>query len=633
MHTDLAIGIAGSGGDGVILLGELLSKAVSKAGLNVVLTKSFGPQIRGGESSSKIRVSDKPLSYAGDKIDALLIFHWADLMRFKSELVLKRNAVIIVDDIDDTPEDEIPLPEHYKDQIRRVPFEQIALDTVKTKQAKNMVMAGVVNELFNWPDDGIIDYIKTRFTKKGQELVDLNIKALQAGRDYVKENLKDVETIKLEYDRRDSQIFISGNDAFAFGCLCAGCRFMAGYPITPASEVLEFMARELPRFDGICVQAEDEISAMCMTVGAAFGGIKAMTTTSGPGLALKQEAIGLAVIAELPVVIGDTQRGGPSTGLPTRTEQSDLNIAIYGGHGDCPRVVLAATDVRECYELAHTAYEIAGAYQTPVIVLLDQYLGHSLMTVEGINLRHKDPKEDRKWFVANYRPENWDDKIGDIKDYQGMDKAPNWRLCPTPESLKEEVYKRYTLTDNGVSPMSIPGMPGGEYTAVGIEHNEAGGPSSSHVDHQAQSEKRFRKFEDIAQKYVLINKSCEIDEPKLGILTWGSTFGVCAEICDLLNQAGLPTQVIAPTIMYPLPYKQIQDWMNGLDQLITVETNFGDQFYHYIKAFLEMPEKSYHYSRAGGIPMRLSEVLNFILYNIELPDNFDIEFAQERLNW
>jgi 2-oxoglutarate ferredoxin oxidoreductase subunit alpha len=528
----------------------------------------------------------------------------------------------------------VPIPEHYKGNIRRIPFEQIAKDTVGTPLAKNMVLAGVLCELFNWPEDGITDYIKTRFAKKGEQIISGNLKAVQGGRDYVKKHLADVDTLKLEYDRRDPQIFISGNDAFAYGALCAGCRFMAGYPITPASEVLEFMARELPRFDGVCVQAEDEISAMCMICGASFGGIKSMTATSGPGLALKQEAIGLGVIAELPVVIVDTQRGGPSTGLPTRTEQSDLNIAIYGGHGDCPRVVLAATDVRECYELAHTAFEIAERYQTPVIVLLDQYLGHSLMTVEGINIRHNNPKEEYKWFLANYRPEKWNKELGDIGNYQGQEPNKLWRSYPQPQDLREKPYERFNLTANGISPMSVPGMPGGEYTSVGIEHDQFGRPSSSQVEHQAQSEKRFRKFEEIARNYKLFDKSCEVDgPPELGILTWGSTFGVCEEICELLNRAGLRTQVIAPQILYPLPHAEIQEWLDRLEQLITVELNYGDQFYHYIKAFLEMPEKSYHYSRAGGIPMRLTEVLNFILYNIDLPEDFDEELVQDRLNW
>ena len=633
MNTDLAIGIAGSGGDGVILLGELLSKAAAKVGLNAVLTKSFGPQIRGGESSSRIRVSDRPLSYVGDKIDALLIFHWTDLERFRSELVFKSGAVIVVDEVDDTPDEDVPIPNHFKDKIRRVPFEQIAMDTVGSKLAKNMVMAGVVCELFNWPDAGIMEYIQTRFAKKGEEVIAGNKKAVTAGRDYVREHFADVTDLKLEYDPGDPQIFISGNDSFAYGALCAGCRFMAGYPITPASEILEFMARELPRFDGVCVQAEDEISAMCMIIGASFGGIRSMTATSGPGLALKQEAIGLAVLAELPVVIADTQRGGPSTGLPTRTEQSDLNIAIYGGHGDCPRVVLAATDVRECYELAHTAFEIADRYQTPVIVLLDQYLGHSLMTVEGIDIKHMDPKERHRWFLANYRPELWKESFGNIDDYKGKEPDETWHAYPDPAEIGKKPYQRYVLTDNGVSPMAVPGIIGTEYLAVGIEHNMSGTPTSNQVEHQAQSEKRYRKFEDIARKYVLFDKSCDIPEPKLGILTWGSTFGVCEEICELMNRAGLPTQVIAPQILYPLPYQEIQDWMDQVDQLITVECNYGDQFYHYIKAFTEMPEKSYHYSRAGGIPMRLGEVLNFMMYNLELPEKFDIELIKERLSW
>lgn len=632
MAIDLSIGIAGSGGDGVIVLGELLSKAAAKVGLNAVLSKSFGPQIRGGESSTHIRVSDRPLSYAGDKVDALLLFHWSDFTRFRSELVLKQTAVIVVDEGDETPREEIPIPEQYKKRVQRVPFERIAMDAAGTKLAKNMVMAGVVCELFNWPDDGITDYIKRRLMKKGEDVIAGNLKAVEAGRQHVRDHFQGVETLTLDYERAEPQMFISGNDAVGFGCLSAGCRFMAGYPITPASEVLEFMARELPRFDGVCVQAEDEISAMCMTLGASFGGTKSMTTTSGPGLALKQEAIGLGVLAELPVVIFNVQRGGPSTGLPTRTEQSDLNIAIYGGHGDCPRVVLGATDVRECYELAHTAFEIAEVYQTPVIVLLDQYLGHSLMTTHGVNIRHNDPKEARKWYEANYRPEQWKEHHGNIDNYRGKAVDVDWRLCPTPKELEEQKYERFQLTANGVSPMTVPGMAGGEHTNVGIEHTQVGAPSSSHIDHQVQSEKRFRKFEEIARKYVLINSTECQDQPELGILTWGSTFGVCQEISELLNEVGLSTQVIAPTILYPLPFAEIQKWLDGLGQLITVETSFGDQFYHYIKAFLEMPERSFHYSRAGGIPMRLAEVMNFILYNIELPEGFNMDMIRQHLD-
>jgi len=630
MAIDLSIGIAGSGGDGVIVLGELLSKAAAKVGLNSVLSKSFGPQIRGGESSTHIRVSDRPLSYAGDKVDALLLFHWADLARFRSELVLKQDVVIVVDEGDETPAEEIPIPEQFKNRVQRVPFEKIAMDAAGTKLAKNMVMAGVVCELFNWPDDGISDYIKRRLMKKGEEVVAGNLKAVEAGRQHVREHFKGVETLTLEYERSEPEIFISGNDAFGLGCLSAGCRFMAGYPITPASEVLELMARELPRFDGVCVQAEDELSAMCMTLGASFGGIKSMTTTSGPGLALKQEAIGLGVIAELPVVICNVQRGGPSTGLPTRTEQSDLNIAIYGGHGDCPRVVLGATDVRECYELAHTAFEIAERYQTPVIVLLDQYLGHSLMTAHGVDIRHNDPKEDRKWYVANYRPDLWQEPYGNIDDYVGKD--VDLRLSPSLEELQSKKYERFQLTATGVSPMTFPGMPGGEHTSVGIEHNQGAMPSSSHIDHQAQNEKRYRKFEEIAEKYVLINSTDSPQQPELGILTWGSTFGVCQEIAELLNEAGLSTQVIAPTILYPLPFAEMQKWLDGLQQLITVETSFGDQFFHYIKAYLDMPERSFHYSRGGGIPMKLSEVMNCILYNVDLPEDFDMDYIRQYLD-
>jgi 2-oxoglutarate ferredoxin oxidoreductase subunit alpha len=632
MSTDIALGIAGSGGDGVILLGELLAKAAANVGLHTLLTKSFGPQIRGGESSSRIRVSDKPLTWGGEKIDALMLFHWADFIRFRSELTLKQHCQVFIDSADKTPEEEIPLPEHFKPGIQRIPFEEIALEAVKTKLAKNMVLAGTACELFNWPYEGIADYVKRRFAKQGPEIIESNMRAVEAGREYIRKQQPGGNGLRIEYEPGAPRIFISGNDAFAYGCLAAGCRFMAGYPITPASEILEWMSRELPRFGGVCIQAEDEISAVCMTIGASFAGVKAMTTTSGPGLSLKQEGIGLAVIAELPIVVCDVQRGGPSTGLPTRTEQSDLNAAVYGGHGDCPRVVLAATNIDECYELAHTAFEIAELYQTPVIVLLDQYLGHSFQSLTDINIRHTDPERDRKWVKAQFHPELWNEaQDGPIGAFLSGEAHEPLRRYAAPEQLSNG-YVRYALTNDGVSSITEPGMRGGEYMAVGIEHVVSGMPSSSHIIHQAQSEKRYRKFEGIAAKYKLFDSS-GVEEPKLGLLTWGSTFGMCEEICDILNNAGLPTAVLAPKILYPLPYKEMQDWLNGLEQLVTVETNYADQFYHYMKAFLDLPARSHHYSRAGGVPMGLIEVLNFILYNISLPGGFNREVVEERLNW
>ena len=336
MSSDLAIGIAGSGGDGVILLGELLSKAAAKVGLNTMLTKNFGPQIRGGESSCRIRVSGKPLSWVGDRIDALLVFNWSGFKRFRSELVLKQNCVIVVDTADQTPEAEIPIPDCYKSRIKKIPFEHIALSSVKSKQAKNMVLAGVICELFNWPSEGIEAYINQRFAKHGAAMAASNIMAVDAGREYLRQNFAAEAGLKPEYEQADPLMFISGNDAFAYGALCAGCRFMAGYPISPATEILEWMGRELPRFDGVCVQAEDEISAICMSIGASFGGVKSLVATSGPGFSLKQEAIGLAVSAEIPVVVCNVMRGGPSTGGPPLRLGGTGNKAARPSSGQQP---------------------------------------------------------------------------------------------------------------------------------------------------------------------------------------------------------------------------------------------------------------------------------------------------------
>ncbi|MCH7471762.1 2-oxoacid:acceptor oxidoreductase subunit alpha [bacterium] len=602
MSVDLAIGVVGTGGDGVILLGELLAKAAAKVGLNAVLTKSFGSQIRGGESSSRIRVTDWPTTWGGDKIDALMLFRLSEFGPFKDELILKRNALIIVDAEDETPAGEDSSSQLHGDNVHRVPFAAIALKTARNKQAKNMVMAGVACELFNWPAEGVREFIEERFAKYGGKVVQSSLAAVEAGREYVRGNIAAANGLRIEYERREPQMFLSGNEAFSFGALSAGCRFMAGYPINPATDILDFMGRQLPRYGGACVQAEDEISAMCMVLGASFGGVKALTATSGPGLSLKQEAIGLAAMAELPVVICDVQRGGPSTGLPTRTEQSDLNSAVYGGHGDSPRVVLAPTSIAGCYELAFTAFEIAERYQTPVIVLLDQHLGYSKCAMSGIKIR------------------------GVNGSLDGHPELP-WRCYPTPEQLAEP-YKRYALTDSGVSPMAVPGMPGGEYMASGIEHFEDGGASTSQKTHQQQSEKRLRKIEQIAKEYELV-EIAGAESPSLGILTWGSAFGVCEEACRLLTKAGLPAQVLAPRIIHPLPERRIEQWLSGVSQLVMVETSIGEQFYRHLKGFVELPRDACRYYRAGGVPISLGEVLGFIIDKVKLPSGFKHEVIEE----
>src|SRR5450830_1242795 len=255
---------------------------------------------------------------------------------------------------------------------------------------------------------------------------------------------------------RDSRWLITGNQAAGYGAVRGGVRFVAAYPITPATEVLEWLAPALPKVGGALVQAEDELASINMIIGASFGGVPALTATSGPGLSLMTEALGLAVAAEVPIVVVNVMRGGPSTGIPAKSEQSDVNIAVSGLHGDAPRVVVAPNSVADCLTATQWAVHLAEVMQVPAIVLSDQYFGQTRAVVDR-------PADMR--FIGER----------------------------ATAAARTEGYKRYALTDSGVSPMAIPGTPGVVYTADGLEHNERGLPSSQSTDHVAQLAKRERK--------------------------------------------------------------------------------------------------------------------------------------------
>lgn len=606
MAIDLTIGLAGSGGDGVILLGELLARASARMGLHATLFKSFGPQIRGGESSARLRVSDQQLSGVDHRLDALLLFHWADVMPFRSELPVAPGTQVFVEAADETLLDDSALPEVVRAKAIRVPLEELAITQVRNKQAKNMVLCGVVAEYYGWPKAALREAIAQRFARHGEAVIAGNQLAVKAGRNWVRENLRVGQPL-IDLDEGSTEppkamYFLSGNEAFSLGALHAGCRFMAGYPISPASEILEWMTRQLPRFGGTCVQAEDEIAAVCMAIGASFGGARVLTATSGPGFSLKQEAIGLAHMAELPLVVCDVQRCGPSTGIPTRTEQADLFIAIHGGHGDNPRVVLAATSVADCYELAHAAFAIAEKYQTPVIVLLDQMISQSQQTVEELNLRALDSMAGAQLARTAIEPANIEE-------------------CRAGGNLTAP-FKRYTITPSGVSPRPLPGEIGGEYVAVGIEHDEVSDPTSSQEMHQAQTEKRFRKLEAAAAEFPLVKLSGEMPA-QLGLLTWGSSYGVCVEAARILTQCGLPTSVLAPQLLSPVPAQPINGWLASVGKVAVVELNFASQLYRHLRGYVDLPADALRLSRAGGTPIGLAELLAFVRDNVALPADFN----------
>jgi 2-oxoglutarate ferredoxin oxidoreductase subunit alpha len=371
--------------------------------------------------------------------------------------------------------------------------------------------------------------------------------------------------------------YLSGNQAAGLGALEAGIRFVAAYPITPASDVLEWMAGGLEQVGGHLLQAEDELAAINMTIGAAFGGIPAFTATSGPGLALMTESIGLAVASETPVTVLNVMRGGPSTGIPTKSEQSDLNIALNGLHGDAPHLVLAPLDIADCVFTTGWAVQLAQHLQTAAIVLSDQFIGQSTAIVSK---------------PRRYAPLS----------------------SSGPESSADADYLRYKLTSSGVSTLAFPGEEGHRFTADGLEHNEKGTPSARQSDHQRQLEKRAHKL--TAFKFGADWAQVKGDGP-VALLSFGSSSAAVGEAAELLAEGGVATRVICLRLLAPLQTAALSAALAGCEQVLVVEQNHGKQLFHYLKGQLDFAQPVHSYAMAGPVPLAaeniaqaVTEVLN-----------------------
>ena len=563
MSEDVTFSIVGSGGDGAVVAGDLAAMACAAVGLHVIKTEAYGPQIRGGESSSTVRISATPIAAHGDAIDALVVFRFADFARFRSEMTLSRTCVVLHE-----PEDAPP-PELASLQCVPVPLAQLAKDA-GAPNAKNIVALGILAAMFGLPLDSIRTAVRRRFRKRDEKVIDANLRALDRGVAWT--NAAETQQRFDALVPSAPRLLMSGNEATAFAALHAGCSFFAGYPITPSTEVLQLLADWLPKIGGTCVQTEDELAAIGAVVGASFAGAKSMTATSGPGLSLMSEMIGLSSIAEIPSVIVNVQRGGPSTGIPTKSEQSDLFHAVYGGHGDMPRVVLGCTDVEDSFHATVDAFNIAEEFQLPVIVLSDQLIAQRRETIDATSLVHD--------VVSRRVPIEPDDS-----------------------------YERYAITDDGVSPMTVPGMVGGMYQTNGLEHDALGRPSAMFTTHEQMNAKRYRKLDAIANKYALFER-CGVEQPELGILCWGSSAGPVREAIGRMNTNGARVAAFVPRILAPLPARDLQAFIDSCDRIVVVELSFAEQFHQYLRSLVDLPRaKTRVLKRSGGKALSVSEII------------------------
>jgi 2-oxoglutarate/2-oxoacid ferredoxin oxidoreductase subunit alpha len=574
MRNDLVIGMAGSGGDGIVSAGESLLAAAAAEGYSGIMTKSFGPQIRGGESSCRVRLSTAPVSNPGGTLDVAVALNWDDFMRFGAELPVGGHTVVIYESRTGVAPDRLPLVGVTPSEVLPVPIGELAQQAAGTDRAKVSVVLGLLSGFFSIPGEAILRGIRKKLAKKGTELVEANERAFATGAQYAVDHpLRAPLALSPIEGDAPRKLLSDGNEMCAAGAIFAGCGFFGGYPITPSTEVMQFLSREIWKYGGAVLQAEDEIAGVGAALGASFAGTKAMTATSGPGMSLKSEIIGLASIAELPLVIVDVQRGGPSTGIPTKAEQADLFQAAFSAHGDVVRPVLAPIDVADTFKVTVEAFNIAERYQTPVIVLSDQEIAQRKETLDPIDVSQLEVEERRQ-----------------------------------PAGAELDGYVRFRFTDSGVSPVSHPGMPGGNYLGSGIEHNEHGDPTASGAMHARMNEKRFAKLEPLKNRKDLFLVEGDPGAP-LALVSWGSSAGVCREALALAQADGLNVKLLVPHLLYPVADEVYRDFFASVRGGLVVEQSHQGQLYRILRMFLDLPKGVVSFAKSGANPFLPSEVV------------------------
>jgi 2-oxoglutarate ferredoxin oxidoreductase subunit alpha len=565
-ETSLSIALVGSGGAGVMTAGSLLLEAAANAGWYGLMTRSVGPQIRGGEAAALVKLSTTPTCSASDRFDILLGIDWKNADRFAGEIPLTPQSVILGDAKAGDPPQNLAASGA---RVHTVPLTSLAGDI--TGGRPNMIALGLVAALAGIDQENVVALLAKKLARKGEAAIKASTQAIAAGYKAASAIPSPCAAPTLEAPQK-GRWMINGNQAAGLGALRGGVRFVAAYPITPATEILEWMAPNLARLGGTLVQAEDELASINMAIGASYGGIPSLTATSGPGLALMMEGLGLSVGSEVPVVVVDVMRGGPSTGIPTKSEQSDLNIAIYGFHGDAPHVVVAPTSVADCLFTVQWAVHLAEALQSPAIVLSDQFLGQASAIV--------DPPADLTFFARR--------KVAEEPD---------------------ETFQRYAVTADGISPMSIPGTPGGQYTADGLEHNPRGTPSSQATDHALQMDKRAHKI----TAFDYGDHWADIDgEGELAIITWGSLTSTVREALGRLADDDVSVRLIAMRLLSPIQQEKLAAALDGVSRVLIIEQTHGGQFHHYLQGHYDLPGDVKSFHRPGPTPLRTAEIVEFI---------------------
>ncbi len=579
--TDFVVRVAGEAGEGPTTIGDFLARSAARSGYSVYTFQTFPAEIRGGHAYLQTRIAEQTTLSYGNRPDILLALNEDAFNRWSS--LVPGDGLVMYDS------SRFHVPGDLPFQAIGVPGEHLAVTEVGNKIAQNVVMFGALAGLLRL-DQGIAEaLIRDRWNGKGPDIVAANLKAFAIGRQLIRnQDLSRPERRLTPRDDGVDRMILTGTQAMCLGAVAAGVRYFGGYPITPATQIMEWLARHLPAFGGTVMQLEDEIAAIGSVLGASAGGVKAMTSTSGPGLSLMVELLGLASMAEVPLVVIDVQRAGPSTGMATKTEQGDLNLALYGSHGDAPRVVMAATSVEDSFYTTIRAFNLAERLQVPVVLLSDQALATRISSVPRLD-PGRVPVENRRVF------------------------APGGG--GTAASGRDEAFLRFRWTDSGVSPAALPGTPGGMFTATGLEHDERGNPSAEPATRAAMLEKRARKMALALEGQDELVRWWGDPEGTIGVMGWGSTEGVIREAVGMARAEGHRVIALHPRLLQPLPMDHVRRLLSRCRRVLVPENNHSGQFAHYLRSqcFDAWDGEFVQWNKDDGTPFSPQEVHDGIL--------------------
>ncbi|MFH1394519.1 MAG: 2-oxoacid:acceptor oxidoreductase subunit alpha [Candidatus Micrarchaeota archaeon] len=531
--------IGAQAGAGVMVTGRMMAKCFTRGGFNVIGYPEYPSLVRGGHNVVEVLVSDNGVKSPRQKCDLVIALN-RDAVFYHKDF-LNTGGVILYDEVLDISAFELPSGV----KAIAVPLKKLIEEAGGMERMRNTVALASALALVDYPFEILAGVIEDEFKRKGGEIVQKNIAAAKAGYDFLKAKNEDFQ-LKLKPLSKKRMMLVSGNEAVALGAVKGGMKFYSAYPMTPASSILHYLFANERNFNIVVKQTEDEIAAMNYTTGASFAGVRSMTGTSGGGFALMVEALGMAALAEAPIVAALVQRVGPSTGMPTWTEQADLRFALHASQGDFLRVILAPGDIEESFLLSAEAFNIAEKYQLPVIIISDKFLAETVFSCESFN-----------------------DESVKIERGKVVDKLP--ALPPNTR------FKRYELTKDGVSPRVFPGTPNGMHVGTSYEHDETGFSSESFIMRTKQVDKRAAKLpgllKDLPGPKLYGPKKADVT-----LITWGSHKMPALDALEMLKEEGVKANLLQFSVVHPLDPAKVQKALSVAGKTILIENNSTGQF-------------------------------------------------------